>query len=319
MIVDERGDRRAPLLVEPAADEHPAFSPDGRWLVVASRRDRRDEGTSLWVVPAVAEASPVRLTDGPARDLDPVWTPDGRAIVFASDRGGGGDLDLYRLPIAVDAGGPRAAGPPEPLTDDPGHELAPSLAGDRLVFQLISVDPTRSVIAERLADGRIVALTDGPTDGSPALAPDGRRLAYVTPRVRADGGRDLDVVVLDPDATAGEATGLAVEATDEGAPAWSVDGRWLFATSIVRDTEGAPVLSSVIHVDSRARAPRVRMLRDRVGAIPRLGVALAPTVLDAAALAGNPDYLTALAEEVAALAAERAEAEAERARATGDR
>ncbi len=315
MIVDEHGDRRAPLLADPAADEHPAFAPGGGWLVFARGRDRTEGRPRLWVAPAVAEAPAVPVTDGLAREVDPVWAPDG-SIIFASDRDGGGDLDLYRLPMVIDRRGARPAGPPVALTDGPGQELAPTVAAGRVIFQVIERDPPRSFIAARTVDGAVVALTDGPADGSPVLSPDGRYLAYVTARVRADGGRDLDVVVeaLDPDADdaatrARAPSGIGLEATDEGAPAWSVDGRWLFATSIVRDVEGALVLASVVHVDTWERAPRVRMLRDQVGAIPRLGVAIAPTILDAAALGRNPDYLPALAEALTDLADQRAEAE----------
>jgi dipeptidyl aminopeptidase/acylaminoacyl peptidase len=313
IIVDETGDRLAPLLVPgaaadgtPAVDEHPAFSPDGRWVVFASSRGRADRRTSLWIAAAHPDAVPRRLTTG-AADVDPTWTPEGDAVVFASDRGGV-SIDLYRLPMRDGA----AAGSPTPLTDALTHELAPSMVGARLVMQIVEPTGGASRIAERTADGALVALTDGPSDGAPALAPDGTTLAYAAARLRADGERDLDVIVVDAEGR--ERAGIALEGTDEGAPAWSSDGRWLFVTSIVRDVEGAPLLSSVVHLDTWARPPKLRMLRDAAGAAPRLGASLARGDLDQTSLLRNPDYATALRyallELEEAAAAERARQEA---------
>jgi len=304
VVVDETGDRLAPLLeVVAERDEHPRFSPDGGWLVFTSTRDRQ-QGTSLWAAPARPVAPAVRLTDDAGVDLDPVWD-GGRAVVFASTRGGG--LDLFRLELIVDGAGPRPAGPPAQLTHEPGRALSPTVAGERLVFQIVDPGGRGSFVAERRAGGEVVALTDGPADGSPALSPDGTRLAYVTARVRAGGGRDLDVVLAgDPDdPRPPPATGLALEGTDEGSPAWSVDGRWLFATSVAYDADEQPEVASVVHADTWERPPRARMLRDSAGAIPRQGPALAPTILDAAALGRNPDYREALAAARRTLEAER--------------
>lgn len=294
IIVDETGDRLAPLLVPgasadgaPAIDEHPAFSPDGRWIVFASTRDRDDRRTSLWIAEARPDAVPRRLTTGTGADVDPIWTPAGDAIVFASDRAGP-SIDLHRLPMK----GGDAAGAPEPLTDAPTHELAPSMVGARLVLQVVEPMGGASWIAERTADGALVALSNGPSDGAPALAPDGTALAYTAARLRTDGERDLDVIVVDGDGR--ELAGVALEGSDEGAPAWSSDGRWLFATSIVRDVEGAPLLPSVVHLDTWGKPPKLRMLRDVAGASPRLGMAVARGDLDQTALLRNLDHATAL-------------------------
>ncbi len=296
IIVDETGDRLAPLLVPGttssgglATDEHPSFSPDGRWIVFASTRDRGDPRTSIWIARAQPESLPVRLTEAAAADVDPTWTPAGDAIVFASDREG--SMDLYRLPVELRGGQPRASHP-ERLTDAPTHELAPSLVGERLVLQVVDATGGHSRIVERAADGALVALTEGPADGSPALAPGGMVLAYAATRLRVDGGRDLDVIVVDGEGR--ERPGVALAGSDEGSPAWSADGRWLFATSIVRDADGAPLLPAVVHFDTWGRPGELRMLRDVAGAAPRLGPAIAPGDLDQTALLRNPDHATAL-------------------------
>src|SRR5690606_17395303 len=104
-------------------DSHPAISPDGRWIVFASKRERRQRsGTSLWIAPLGREEQPRLLAGGDHIDSHPTWTPDGSAIVFASTRDGG-DFDLWRLPIR--GGAPTPEGPQQ-LTRGPGHEVSPT-------------------------------------------------------------------------------------------------------------------------------------------------------------------------------------------------
>ncbi|MBA3464766.1 MAG: PD40 domain-containing protein, partial [Deltaproteobacteria bacterium] len=124
VAIDEHGDRRHVLLAEArgtARDTNPSVSPDGRWVVFASSRDRPLDKTSLWIAPLGVERAPVRLTTGDAIDSHPTWTRDGTAIVFASTRDGG-DFDLHRLPIAAG----RANGELVALTSGPTHEVTPT-------------------------------------------------------------------------------------------------------------------------------------------------------------------------------------------------
>jgi hypothetical protein len=79
---------------------------------------------------------------------------------------------------------------------------------------------------------------------------------------------------------------------------WSRDGRFLFATSVMRGDAGV-VFSSVIHIDLRETPARARMLRDHAGAIARLTPAIAAPVLDATALQADPEYLPELARILA--------------------
>jgi dipeptidyl aminopeptidase/acylaminoacyl peptidase len=310
VVIDEAGDRQGTLVTPPAAgdkirDTAATFSPDGRWVVFASSRGRSLEQSSLWIVRAAFDATPVRLTDTSAVDLTPAWTPAGDAIVFASSRSG--SIDLWRIPIAIDGATARAAASPEQLTSAPGNEMSPTVAADgRIAFAAMSTGAQgmTSAIHTRAPDGTIATLEPGPGDASPAFDRDGKRLAFTRPTVRkgdAGGGGDAAseaFVAVDQDLWVREdgAARRVVDLpfTDESGPVWSVDGRWLFATSVVRKRTGDPILSSVIHVDLWETPPVARMLVDRAGAVARLAPALAPVVLDAAALHADPPYVDEL-------------------------
>ena len=317
VAIDEQGDRRFALLAPSASsarESHPALSPDGTWLVFASSRGRPFAETSLWIARVGVEATPVRLTEGAWIDAHPAWTRDGTAIVFASTRDGG-DFDLWRLPIANG----RAAGPAVQLTHGAGHEVTPSVAADGAVLyaavaQVASpssaggrsdADASRRSIAEReleshleerAPDGTITRLTDGPADGAPSLSPDETTVAFSRAVVQV-GGPSAELWRMSR--RGGEATPIiALPTTEESGPVWSRDGRFVFATSVLRG-ERSVLFSSVIYVDLRAPMPIARMLRDRAGAAARLTPAIAAAALDTTALDAAPEYLPELARIVA--------------------
>jgi Tol biopolymer transport system component len=312
VAIDEGGDRRFDLLEMPAAlarDSHPAVSPDGRWLVFASSRERRLDETSLWIAPLAAEAVPVRLTSGTSIESHPVWTRDGAAIVFASTRDGG-DFDLYRL--AMRDG--RGSGAPVRLTDAPGHEVTPTVASDGTVFYT-AVTPREeggadSHIEARDPNGAIRRVTEGPADTSPSLSPDERTLAFARPKQHRTG-LDSELWTMPRDGVAAVQL-IDLPLTDESGPVWSPDGRYVFATSVLRGATGNAVFSSVIVIDTREQPIKARLLEDRAGAVARLTPAVTRVPLDARALAADPEYLPELARIMAsAIAKQKQEQEQE--------
>ena len=297
--IDEHGDRQFEV-VQPATvlvrDTNPSVSPDGMWIAFVSSRGRTLDRTSLWIAASGIAMPPRRLTggaaDGAVIDSQPVWTPDGRAIVFASTRDGG-DFDLWRL--AMQGGSP---GELTQLTHGAGHEVTPTVAADgTIIYAAVTPNEQRHDIEthleERAPDGTIRALTGGPADSSPALSPDGARLVFARPQLH--GGKPDSELWLMVRATGAIAPLIDLPLTDESGPVWSRDGRFVFATSVLRGAEGRVVFSSIIHVDLREVPPIARILEDRVGAIVRLTPAVTSTPLDAAALHGNPEYLPELA------------------------
>jgi Tol biopolymer transport system component len=310
VAIDEHGDRQFEL-IEPASgvvrDSHPAVSPDGKWLAFASSRDRPLDQTSLWIAALGVAMPPHRLTTGPAIDAHPAWMPDGSALVFASTRGGG-DFNLWRL--AMRDGLPGELGQ---LTHGAGHEVTPAIAPDgTIIYAAVTPDPARREIEthleERAPDGTIRALTTGPADLSPAVSPDGARLVFARPAVH-DGKPDSELWLM-VRATGAITPLVDLPLTDESGPVWSRDGRFVFATSVLRGAEGQVVFSSIIHVDLREPRPVARILEDRVGAIVRLTPALTATPLDAAALDRDPEYLRELARIMTELIEQQREATA---------
>ncbi|HKJ69517.1 MAG TPA: hypothetical protein VKA68_16295, partial [bacterium] len=75
-----------------AEDEHPAWSPDGRWLTFLSDRkpstatDDADMGaTQIWALP-ITGGEAQRWTASPASIDDYQWSPDGRHIIYLADQ-----------------------------------------------------------------------------------------------------------------------------------------------------------------------------------------------------------------------------------------
>jgi hypothetical protein len=83
------------LTNHPAADEAPAWSPDGNRVAFQSDRDGNWE---IYVM-AYNGQDVRRLTADGGADRNPSWSPDGQWIVFESNRNGG--FDLHKLNVAT--------------------------------------------------------------------------------------------------------------------------------------------------------------------------------------------------------------------------
>lgn len=178
------------------ADEaaRPDVGPDGR-LVFQSYRDG---GFHIWT--AAPDGSDLtQLTHGGFDDREPRWSADGKHVAFSSDRGG--SYDIWSIEVAT--------GALTQWTNGPGQELTPTFSPDatRVVYigdnQVVATDRTGSstVLVPRPAEGVTLNV--------PAMAPDGRRVAYVEQEgTRADlkiDGRALtrgqDVFLFTPEWT----------------------------------------------------------------------------------------------------------------------
>jgi tricorn protease len=84
-VAPSAGGRATPLTSHVDADAHPMFSPDGRWVAFASRRNGN---LDIFAVPAEGGAAR-QLTWHGGSDIPLGWTPDGRQIFFSGKRDAG--------------------------------------------------------------------------------------------------------------------------------------------------------------------------------------------------------------------------------------
>lgn len=146
------------------------FSPDGTRIAFTSGREGNSE-----IYIANRDGSGVRrLTNHPAADVTPTWSPTGTQIAFTSDRSGspqiwvvGADgLNLRRL--TYESYADRATWSPAPY-----NEIAFSAR----------TGPGNDIKIYNLAEGQTRQITFGEgTNESPAWAPNGRHLAFMSTR-----------------------------------------------------------------------------------------------------------------------------------------
>jgi serine/threonine protein kinase/Tol biopolymer transport system component len=134
----------AAVLLANGGDMHSfSWSPDGRWIA-AVRGDRQSVDadvrwffgnlgqSAVWILPALAPGTPVRVTDDRSFHASPSWLPGGRGLLYLSNADGG--LDVYRVALTR-SGAP--AGQAERLTTGlNAHAMSMDAAGRRLAYAL---------------------------------------------------------------------------------------------------------------------------------------------------------------------------------------
>ena len=85
-VMDGDGRNQRRVTVNPARDEWPVWSPDGKKIAFVSNRNNvNKDHKQIWVIDADGK-NPIRLTDGLV-DANPDWSPDGTKIVYDTARG----------------------------------------------------------------------------------------------------------------------------------------------------------------------------------------------------------------------------------------
>jgi serine/threonine protein kinase/sugar lactone lactonase YvrE len=97
-IMDQGGANQRQLTTDAPWEVFPMFSPDGRYLVFNSNRDKISH---IWRIDADA-TNPKQLTTGNAEEYSPVFTPDGKWVLFSSWRSG----KLATWKVSIDGGEP---------------------------------------------------------------------------------------------------------------------------------------------------------------------------------------------------------------------
>jgi Tol biopolymer transport system component len=205
MNVDGSNPRR--LTNTEAAEDHPAWSPDGSKILF----DADYDGDGFYEIYTMNPdgTGVARLTSNAANDQFADWSPDGAQIAFSSDRNGNWDVFI------MDADGANQ----RPLTSSPNWELFPvwSPDGSLIAFNVVVSRPGNTDIFLMNADGSdLRQLTNTPGyDENPAWSPDGSQIIFQT---RRDGHFELYVMSVD----GSQQRPLAISPADELWPSWGL-------------------------------------------------------------------------------------------------
>ena len=159
---------------KPGINGAPAFSPDGRKLVVTL--GGINGNPDIYILDITSRKA-TRLTTHRAIDTEGTWSPDGGYIYFTSDRSGG--PQVYR----ISANG----GTPERFTFEGSYNARPRLSPDGKRLAMVHNDRGNFRIAIMdIKSKNLLIVSKGQQDESPSFAPNSDNLIYAT-RQRGDG------------------------------------------------------------------------------------------------------------------------------------
>ena len=216
----------------PLNEVDPAISPDGTRLAFAMHPDAADAGGADIFVTDGAGQTPTRLTAHPADDHYPVWSADGSRLAFIRIDGGSCDIILMPL-LRQGSGGQTLADRHERRLTACGNREEPrvswSAGGEWLIESFApGPDPIRGWQIARVSTTTGVRETlTLPAPGtlgdySPAVSPDGTRIAFV----RGINGATSDIHVVSM--SGGAPTRITWDNQDLVGVDWSADGKSLF-------------------------------------------------------------------------------------------
>ena len=177
-----RSGNRQRVSSRPGINGAPAFSPDGRKLVLT--QGGVDGNLDIYVLDITSRQTR-RLTTHRAIDTEGSWSPDGRYIYFTSDRSGG--PQIYRVAAT--------GGSPERVTFEGGYNARPRLSPDGSKLAMVTNDRGNFRIAVmNLKSKDFLVVSTGSQDESPSFAPNSDTLIYAT---RRRGNGVLETVTAD--------------------------------------------------------------------------------------------------------------------------
>jgi hypothetical protein len=211
-IVNSNGTGRRLLTDDPAFDQDPAWSPDGRRIAFASRQTISTEGPEIYVMNLDASGK-VQLTNTPHASYQPAWSPDGSRIAFVSERDG--NAEIY----VMDADGSNLVR----VTHDASTNTAPAWSPDGTQLAFAS---SLGIQVKNANGSDLRQLTTFPGDRHPEWSPDGTKLTFV--RIQCESS-----FVCFPNIMVSQADGTAATVLAAGEqPTWSPDGKTIAYTAL---------------------------------------------------------------------------------------
>lgn len=193
LVIADRQGAQPIELGQPGAAE-PDWSPDGT-SIVFSKSAGGDGRTEIWSI-GVDGSNSHRIAGTKSGAVgQPRWTPDGGQIIFTQSSPTTNDDVMI---MNADGAGAR------PLFETDGYDYSGSIQDGRLLHVLDG----RVHSADNASPDTDKPITNGPNDGDPALAVDGRTLAYV---------HQGNIYLQGP----GESTCLPVGSNVQGGLRWS--------------------------------------------------------------------------------------------------
>jgi serine/threonine-protein kinase len=172
-------DLNAPLqqLTSGALEFPSSWSPDGRWLVYATRED--NVKSDIWVLPMDKSKDPAPLLQSPAKETAGMVSPDGRWIAYVSDFSGRDEVYIQSFPEPGERIPISNLGGIEPAWRRDGRELF-YREGDRLMVVDLGGGPGITPrTPEVLFEGRFRKTLYGSEAANYDVSPDGSRFVMV--------------------------------------------------------------------------------------------------------------------------------------------
>src|SRR5438128_6723596 len=212
----------------------PRLDPTGRlvaYQVWSIDEEESEYRGAIWVGHADGSAPPRRFTAGEGRDASPRWSRDGKCLAFTSKRGEDKAAQLYVIP--ADGGEPRKL---TELKESP-EEIAWSPDSTRIAFATRVRDEAYEEEEERKRPPRRITRLLYKLDNV-GWTTDRRKHLFV---VRADGSEPAKQI------TDGDC--------EDGAPAWSPDGKKIAFSALRGDRWDTEVVSALFLVDADGGEP----------------------------------------------------------------